>query len=84
MNRQLQRILAVQYLGAEVSRFIADVLDELAAQGVFDAPGVIGGVLGAMRHADSAEIRSAAVRTEFVLCQLLMPQAPTRLGRIGA
>jgi hypothetical protein len=84
MNRQLQRILAMQYLGSEVSRFVSRTLEELAAQGVVDAPGVIGGVLLAMRQSDSAEVRQAVTRTELVLCQLLMPQALRRLRRLGA
>lgn len=84
MNRQLQRILAMQYLGSEVSRFVSGILEELANQGIVDAPGVIGGVLHAMRQSDSREICQAVLRTELVLCQLLMPRPAIRQRPLGA
>ncbi|HEY3367127.1 MAG TPA: hypothetical protein VGK74_18895 [Symbiobacteriaceae bacterium] len=70
-----------QHLPAEVARFVIQAFRGLEQENVFDAPGVIGGILRQMRVADSDLIRGHAGRTE-----LLLKKAFARgcLQRIGA
>lgn len=56
-----------QSLTPEVAGFVLQALDSLEAENVFDAPGIISGVLRRMRVAESAAIRCAAPRTETFL-----------------
>lgn len=60
----------VRQLPPEVAMFVRQVLRSLEQENVFDAPGVISGVLRRMRIADSNVIREAASRTEMLLKQV--------------
>lgn len=70
----------VRQLAPEVSRFVLLALYAMERENVFDAPSVIGGVLGQMRVADSDVIRSATGRTERVLKNALARGCMRRLG----
>lgn len=67
MNWVRRRDEVLKELSPEVSGFVLQVLGRLEQENVFDAPGVISGVLRQMRIAESDVIRSAAARTESVL-----------------
>lgn len=69
----------IGHLSPEVGRFVLQGLRQLEQENVFDAPGVIAGIVCKMRSADSALIRSAAVRTEFLLRQTFAQQYLTRV-----
>lgn len=70
----------VRQLSPEVSRFVLLALYSLEKENVFDAPGVIGGVLNQMRVADSDVIRGATRRTERVLTNAFARGCMRRLG----
>jgi len=72
---------AIGELAPDVGRFVRMVLVDLEHENVFDAPGVISGVLRKMRVADSDVIRGAASRTERLLKTAF---ARGCLQRIGA
>lgn len=59
----------IGHLSPEVGRFVLQGLRQLEREQVFDAPGVINGIVCKMRSAESAVIRSAVGRTESLLCQ---------------
>ncbi len=69
----------MQQLAPEVRRFVVLALYRLERENVFDAPGVISGVLRQMRTAQSARIRQAAGRTEMLLKEAFMSHTPHRL-----
>lgn len=62
----------MQQLSPEVGRFVRQALRSLERENVFDAPGVISGVLRQMRVADSDVIRGAAPRAEALLKNTLL------------
>ncbi|MGE5673371.1 MAG: hypothetical protein ACM3XM_05740 [Mycobacterium leprae] len=68
-------------LSPVVARYVRQALRHMEQQNVFDAPGVIGGVVAQMRVAESDVIRSAADRTEYLL---RLAFGRRRLQRIGA
>lgn len=68
-------------LSPEVGRFVLQGLRQLERENVFDAPGVISGIVSRMRSAESALVRSAAARTESLLRQTF---AQHYLNRVGA
>lgn len=68
-------------LSPEISSYVLKVLGRLEQENVFDAPGVISGVLRQMRIADSDVIRAAVSRTESVL-KATLPMG--RFQRLGA
>lgn len=68
-------------LSPEVTRFVQQALVRLEGENVFDAPGVISGIIRQMRGSDSTVIRAAAPRTERLLKVGL---ARVCLQRIGA
>lgn len=57
----------MKHLPPEVARFVLQAMRGLEQDNVFDAPGVIGGILRQMRVADSDLIRGHATRTETLL-----------------
>jgi hypothetical protein len=67
-------------LSPEVARFVWQALLLLEQENVFDAPGVISGVLRRMRTADSDAIRGAAIPTERLLKAAFAPRAKHRAG----
>lgn len=67
MYWKLQQIAVQQQLSAEVAAFVILALRSLEEENVFDAPGVIDGVVRRMRLADSDAIRAASTRTERLL-----------------
>lgn len=67
MNWKERQDFVVEHLTPEVAQFVRGVLDRLEQENVFDAPGVIGGVLRQMRTAESEAIRGAVERTETLL-----------------
>lgn len=68
-------------LPTEVSGFVRTVLKRLEQENTFDAPGVIGAVVRAMRESGSVHVRSAAPRAEALLKAAF---APVRRHRVGA
>jgi len=58
---------ALQELSPEVARFVQQALARLEGDNVFDAPGVISGVIRQMRGSDSHVVRAAAPRAERLL-----------------
>lgn len=74
-----QRCIATQ-LSPEVALFVSEALAGLERENVFDAPGVISGVLRRMRMADSELIQNAVARTEGLLKETFAP----RTRRLGA
>ena len=70
----------VRHLPPEVARFVLQALRGLEQENVFDAPGVISGILRQMRIADSDLIRSAAGRTETILKKTFARGYLQRLG----
>ncbi len=81
MNWRRRQEEAIRELSPEVGRFVRMVLVDLEHENIFDAPGVISGVLWKMRVADSDVIRGAVSRTERVLKTAF---ARGCLQRIGA
>jgi hypothetical protein len=71
----------VNELTPEVASFVLYALRGLERENVFDAPGVIAGVLGQMRTADSEAVRTAACGAERLLKAAF---ARKSLHRIGA
>lgn len=69
-----------QHLSPEVARFVLQALRLMEQENVFDAPGVISGVLRQMRVADSDVIRGAAIRTEKLLKTGFARHCSDRLG----
>lgn len=67
-------------LAPDVACFVLRALKALEQENVFDAPGVISGVLRQMRVADSAVVRGAVGRTERVLKSTLVRSYAKRLG----
>jgi hypothetical protein len=67
MNWELRQGTVVQELSPEVARFVLQELKRLEQENVFDAPGVISGVLRQMSAADSQVIRGSVSRTEILL-----------------
>jgi len=67
-------------LSPDVARFVLEVLTTLEKENVFDAPGVISGVLCQMRVAESPLVRSATGRTERVLKSAFARRCMHRLG----
>lgn len=70
----------LQQLSPEVGRFVLVALRSLEQENVFDAPGVISGVLRQMRGADSALIRGATGRTERLLKITFLRGCQQRMG----
>ncbi|MFZ5813837.1 MAG: hypothetical protein ACOY93_00860 [Bacillota bacterium] len=70
----------ISHLSPEVGRFVLQGLRQLEEENVFDAPGVISGIVTKMRNADSALIRAAASRTEGYLRQAFSQQYLSRVG----
>lgn len=81
MNWQARQEELLSQLAPEVRRFIWLTLARLERENVFDAPGVIRGVVQAMRVADSDVIRRAVPQTEGVLRRLF---ALARVRPLGA
>ncbi|HYG60409.1 MAG TPA: hypothetical protein VD902_20250 [Symbiobacteriaceae bacterium] len=67
-------------LSPDVARFVVEVLKSLEQANVFDAPGVISGVVCQMRVADSAVIRCATGRTERLLKSAFARRCLQRMG----
>lgn len=67
MNWQRRQSLVAQQLAPEVASFVLEALHRLEQENVFDAPGVIGGVLGSMRIAESDLVRNSVQRAEHLL-----------------
>lgn len=80
MNWVGRRDQLLQALSPEVSPFVLQVLTELERENVFDAPGVISGILGQMRIADSDVIRANVARTESVLRSTFAQGSIQRVG----
>ncbi len=80
MNWQTTEEEWIRQLSPEIGRFVYLTLCRLERENVFDAPGVIYGVLRAMRIADSDAIRRAAPHTERLLMQALAPRRVCALG----
>lgn len=70
----------ISHLSPEVGRFVLQGLRQLEQENVFDAPGVISGIIWKMRSAESALIRSAAARTESLLRDSFAQHYLTRAG----
>ncbi len=70
----------IRELSPEVAGFVRQALALLEQENVFDAPGVISGVLRQMRLADSADIRGAATRTENLLRRAFTAGSLQRVG----
>jgi hypothetical protein len=70
----------IGHLSPEVGRFVLQGLRQLEQENVFDAPGVISGIINKMRSAESALIRSAAARTESLLRQAFAQYYRTRVS----
>lgn len=71
----------MKQLPPEVARFVLHAMRGLEQENVFDAPGVISGILRQMRVADSDLIRRHAVKTESLLKKTF---ARGCLQRVGA
>jgi hypothetical protein len=69
MTRVRRQDEVMQQLPPVVARFVGHVFKRLEQENVFDAPGVISGVLRHMRVSDSDLIRHSAAHTELVLKQ---------------
>jgi hypothetical protein len=69
-----------QHLSPEVVRFVMLALRKLEQENVFDAPGVISGVLRQMRVADSDVIRNATGRAERLLARAFSHGGAQRMG----
>lgn len=80
MNWLLKKATLAQQLSPDVAGFVLQALRSLEQENVFDAPGVISGVIRQMRAADSAVIRSATGRTERLLTNTLTCSRKQRLG----
>ncbi len=70
----------LRQLSPEVGRFVLLALRSLEQENVFDAPGVISGVLRQMRMADSDVIRSATARAERLLKATFAHGCVQRMG----
>ncbi len=70
----------IGHLSPEVGRFVLQGLRQLEQENVFDAPGVIAGIVTRMRNAESGLIRSAADRTESLLRSAFTQQYSNRVG----
>lgn len=70
----------IGHLSPEVGRFVLQGLRQLEQENVFDAPGVINGIVSKMRSAESALIRSAAAQIESLLRQAFAQQYLTRVS----
>lgn len=77
-----RQALVMHQLSPEVRRFVLQTLRSLEEENVFDAPGVISGVLQRMRLSDSHAVRSAVTRTERVLKVAFAPGS--KLQELGA
>lgn len=77
VHRQAQ---VMHQLSPEVRRFVLATLRTLEEENVFDAPGVINGVLHRMQLSDSHVVRSAVSRTECVLKAAFVPVKIQELG----
>lgn len=82
MNWKLRHELLRQQLSPEVARFVLLALNSIEQENVFDAPGVISGVLRRMRVADSDVVRNATGRTERSLLAAFAGRSSTQ--RLGA
>jgi len=71
----------IQQLSPEVARFVLQALVRLEQENIFDAPGMISGVVRQMRTANSDVVRGAVNRTERVLKSTF---ARGCLQRVGA
>ena len=80
MNWLLKKAAIAQQLSPDVAGFVLQALRGLEQENIFDAPGVISGVVRQMRVADSATIRSATGRTECLLKSTLARGCSQRLG----
>ncbi|HLN64246.1 MAG TPA: hypothetical protein VK464_22220 [Symbiobacteriaceae bacterium] len=79
MNLVRQEEMLRQF-SPEVGRFVLLALRSLEQENVFDAPGVISGVLRQMRMADSDVIRSATARAERLLKATFAQGCLQRMG----
>lgn len=80
MNWVRQKRELVQQLSPDVARFVLLALMHLEQENVFDAPGIVSGVLRQMRIADSDVIRGATGRTERLLKSTLARGYVQRVG----
>lgn len=79
MNWSQQHAM-IEQMSPEVLRFVLHALRGLEQENIFDAPGVISGVLGRMQAADSDVIRAATGRTERLLRAAFARRAEYRTG----
>ncbi|HYF75980.1 MAG TPA: hypothetical protein VD973_02520 [Symbiobacteriaceae bacterium] len=80
MNWLLKKGELAQQLSPDVACFVLRALRNLEQENVFDAPGIISGVLRQMRIADSDVVRAATARTERLLKSTFAQGAVHRLG----
>lgn len=80
VNWQNAQAELLRQLSPEVGRFVLLALQRLEAENVFDAPGVIHGVVRAMRVADSDVIRQAAPHAGELLKRAFAPCPASALG----
>jgi hypothetical protein len=80
MNWLRQKDELAQQLSPDVARFVLLALRHLEQENIFDAPGIVSGVLRQMRVADSDVIRRATVRTERLLKSTLARGYVQRVG----
>ncbi|HWI53400.1 MAG TPA: hypothetical protein VNT01_14760 [Symbiobacteriaceae bacterium] len=80
MNWIFKKYELAQQLSPDVAGFVLQALKSLEQENVFDAPGIISGVLRQMRIAESDVIRSATGRTERLLKTTLVRGHAQRMG----
>lgn len=76
MNWIAQQEYLVRHLSPEVVRFVCVALVQLERENIFDAPGVIGGVIQQMRLAESPAVRAAAEEAESLLKRAFLNGRP--------
>lgn len=80
MNWETRQEELLGQLPPAVRHFVRMTLARLEQENVFDAPGVIHGVLQAMRVADADVIRRAVPETEWLLHRAFSPRPARPLG----
>ncbi|HYF91889.1 MAG TPA: hypothetical protein VD969_06560 [Symbiobacteriaceae bacterium] len=80
MNWYLKKYELAQQLSPDVARFVLQALRSLEQENIFDAPGIISGVLRLMRVSDSDVIRGASGRTERLLKSTFARSRTEQLG----
>lgn len=80
MNWKQRQEAVIRQVGPEVAAFVEESFTRLERENVFDAPGVISGIIRQMRLSDCDVVRGAADRTERLLKSVFARGSLHQLG----